>query len=140
MNGGNKTIFLRHGLVALVALLALCTASAPASAQSVAIDPDGTVDSGVATVTGTFTASADTTVQVEVQVEQFLHGQVVATAITDIGPITADGSTQSWTATMFPLAGYKPGHAQVTVRLLHEGFHDSVTLAIAGATVQLHPH
>jgi hypothetical protein len=140
VNGGNKSNFLRLGLVTLVALLALCAASAPASAQAVAIDPDGTVVSGVATVTGTFTAPADTTVQVEVQVDQFLHGQVVATAITEIGPITADGSTQSWTASMFSLAGYKTGHAQVTVRLLREAFHGFETLAISGATVQLHPH
>src|SRR5262245_4728776 len=127
MNGGNKRVFLRLGLAALVALLTLCAASAPASAQTVSINPDGTVDSGVATVSGTLSAPAGTTVNLSVQVVQFRHGQAFASAFTSLGPIVTDGSTQQWTATIFSSAGFKPGHAQVTVRLF--------TVDVAGSSV-----
>jgi len=144
MNGRNRSILARFGQAAIVAMLALCAASAPASAQTVTIHPDGIVKSGVATVTGTFSAPVGTPVRMEVRVQQFRHGQVIASAFTDLGPIIADGSTQSWTATMFAPSGFKPGHAQVTVRLIEteylgDGDGSEVLLAIAGATVQLHP-
>jgi hypothetical protein len=141
MNRGNQSTFLRFGLVALVALLALCAASAPASAQTVAINPDGTVNSGVATVTGTLSAPAGTPVHVSVQVVQFRHGQVFSSAAAFLGPILTDGSTQTWTAILVPAAGYKTGQAQVTVRLFNDTEEGNfIELAAAGATVQLHPH
>jgi hypothetical protein len=145
MNGGNKSTFLRFGLVALVALLALCAASAPASAQTVSINPDGTVTKGVATVTGTFSASIGTppmgiTVGMDVEIVQFRHGQVSASASTRLGPVTADGSIQTWTATMFSAAGFKTGQAQVNVRLFDASNDFENTLATAGAIVQLHAH
>ena len=145
MNGGNQSTFLRFGLVALVALLALGAPSAPASAQTVSINPDGTVTKGVATVTGTFSALIGTppmglTVGLDVQVMQFRHGQVSASASTRLGPVTADGSTQTWTATMFSAAGFKTGEAQVNVRLFDARNNFEYTLAVAGAIVQLHAH
>jgi hypothetical protein len=143
MNRGNQSTFLRFGLVALVALLALCAASAPASAQTVSINPDGTVTKGVATVTGTFSAPIGTPppiVGVDVVIVQFRHGQVSASASTRLGPVTADGSTQSWAATMFSAAGFKTGEAQVNVRLFDARNNFENTLATASATVQLHAH
>jgi hypothetical protein len=143
MNGGNKSTFLRFGLVALVALLALCAASAPASAQTVSINPDGTVTKGVATVTGTFSGPMGpfpSTVGVDVEIVQFRHGQVSASASTRLGPVTADGSIQTWTATMFSAAGFKTGQAQVNVRLFDASNDFENTLATAGAIVQLHAH
>jgi len=143
MNGRNRTPFLRLGLVALVALLALGAASAPALAQgsTLTIDPNGSVGSGVATVSGTFTTPpAFAWTRVEVRVVQLRHGQVVVSAFADVGPIAATGSTQNWTATMFSPAGFKPGHVQVTARLIRDTFNGPLELAVAGATVKLNPN
>jgi hypothetical protein len=74
-------------------------------------------------------------VLLHVRVVQFRHGQAFATAFEDISPIVADGSTQSWTATMFSSVGFKLGHAQVTARLIRDGFFGPLELAVAGATV-----
>ncbi len=137
-NGMNKWLLPRLGLAAL---LLVGGVSVPASAQvptpggsAVTINADGTV-SRVATVSGTFTAPAEVgTVIVRVVVIQSRQGAPTVQAFTDVGPIVADGTSQSWAATLAPDTAFKPGDAQVIVKLLRS---DGSGLAGATATVQL---
>jgi hypothetical protein len=145
MNGGNQKLFPRLGLAALVALLLVTAASVPALAQlgnppppgafTVTIDPDGSVTRGIVTVSGTFTAPATVgTVFVPVVVRQSRGGQAISQASTVVGPFVADGSTQSWTATLVPDTVFTPGQAQVIAKL---DTSDGTGLAGASATVHL---
>jgi Family of unknown function (DUF6299) len=145
MNGVNKKLFPRLGRAALVALLLISAASVPALAQlgnppppsafTVTIDPGGSVTRGVATVSGTFTAPAEVgTVFVPVVVTQSRGGQAISQVSTVVGPFVADGSTQSWTATLVPDTAFTPGQAQVIAKL---DTSDGTGLAAAIATVQL---
>jgi hypothetical protein len=145
MNGGNKKLFPRLGLAALVALLLVSATSVPALAQlgfppppgdiAVTINPNGNVNKGVATVSGTFTAPAtEGTVFVRVLVRQSRGGQAISQASTVVGPIVADGSIQSWAATLVPDTAFAPGHAEVVAKL---DTSDGTGLADAIATVQL---
>jgi hypothetical protein len=148
MNGRNQKLFPRLGRAALVALLLVTAASVPALAQlgnppppgavTVTVDPDGSVTRGVATVSGTFTAPAEVgTVFVLVLVRQSRGGQAISQASTVVGPFVADGSTQSWTATLVPDTAFTPGQAQVTAKL---DTSDGTGLAVAIATEQLTAH
>jgi Family of unknown function (DUF6299) len=145
MNGGNKKLFPRLGLAALVALLLATAARVPALAQlgfppppaavTVTIDPGGSVTKGVVTVSGTFTAPATLgTVFVPVVVTQSRGGQAISQASRVVGPFVADGSIQRWAATLFPDIPFTPGQAQVIAKL---DTSNGTGLAAASATVQL---
>jgi Family of unknown function (DUF6299) len=145
MNGRNKKLFPRLGLAALVALLLVSAASVPALAQlgsppppsvsAVTIDPHGSVTRGVVTVSGSFTAPATVgTVFVQVVVRQSRGGQAISQASTVVGPIVADGSIQSWAATLVPDTAFTPGQAQVIAKV---DTSDGTGLAVTTATVQL---
>jgi hypothetical protein len=145
MNGRNKSFFPRLGLAALVALLLGSAASVPALAQlgfpppppviEVTINPGGSVNKGVATVSGTFTApAAEGTVFMRVVVLQSHRGGPTTQASTVVGPFVADGTTQSWAATLVPDIIFTPGEAQVDAKL---DTPDGTGLAKASATVQL---
>ena len=148
MNSGNKKLFPRLGLAALMALLLVTAARVPASAQlgnppppsafTVTIDPGGSVTRGVATVSGTFTAPAEVgTVFVVVLIRQSRGGHAISEANTVIGPFVADGSTQSWAATLAAAPPFTPGGAQVLAKL---DTSDGTGLAGASATVPLTAH
>jgi Family of unknown function (DUF6299) len=145
MNARNQKFFPRLGLAALVALLLASAARVPALAQlgfppppgavTVTIDPNGSVSKGVVTISGTFTAPATVgTVFVPVVVRQSRGGQAISQASTVVGPIVADGSIQSWAATLVPDTPFTPGQAQVIAKL---DTSDGTGLASASATVQL---
>lgn len=145
MNARNQKLFPRLGLAAFVALLLASAARVPALAQlgsppppsavTVTIDPDASVSKGVVRISGTFTAPAAVgTAFVPVVVRQSRGGQAISQASTVVGPIVADGSIQSWAATLVPDAPFTPGQAQVIAKL---DTSDGTGLASASATVQL---
>ena len=106
-------------LLLVLALGGVTTHPGFAHIQALAIDPRGTVSaSGLEiTVTGTIDCASlvgtPETAQVNVQVSQFAHGQLVAGASGSTGNFTCTGAVQQWSVTAVAFVPLKNGPASV---------------------------
>src|SRR3989304_8835981 len=132
------------GLAAVVAFLAIRAATGPAEAHVVTltVDPKGFILSpggSQVSISGRLACTAGETGSMNVQVGQFVRGQVLVFAFGSSPPFTCSGAVQSWTVTALTFGvGLKPGPANVHVDFFTYGF-DGFDSQHTSATVKLQP-
>src|SRR3972149_2933495 len=114
------------GLAAVVAFLAIRAATGPAEAHVTAltINPKGAVlqpGGSQVSISGTLTCTAGETGSINVQVIQFVRGQVVASAFASAPPFPCSGVVQDWAVTALAFIPFKPGPANVRVAVFPFG-------------------
>jgi len=131
------------GLAGVLAFFAVGTITGPASAhvEGLTVDPKGAVlqpGGSQVSISGTLTCTAGETGSINVQVIQFVRGQVVASAFASAPPFPCSGVVQDWAVTALAFIPFKPGPANVRVDVFTFGL-DGFDFRQTSATVKLQP-